>query len=985
MKNFILIAFGLLCFAQSPAQMPLPCTQLTNGVVPSVQSIQGDYYRNCIRIENTQVNWDGQSRKLHGEEIVVDQDFHVEATAGSGGDFVLEAQNRGSLEGTWFFPANTYQVPIYEKVEWGLKLPPEVMDAINHFIINDSTGSALMPSVNPFDDEQIDVVAEIRKLENGLAAGPVQPVYGFFYREYEKIWRDHNPDNLPDMDDPDNWRRREIISDYKFRIRWSPAAVGLYQVEIKVNVPGIGQYSLLPFQFEATWNDPKKSFISVTPNGKYFQTADGEVFFPVGQNLWRVSCRCDKLLSINGVNENHPDCDSCYADGADNLCCGLDEFLPNYPYDWRGSMYRGVDPDMQRNTEHIAVYLKMMERLDPYKQAGANMLRMSLYPILYEFEFEKLNNYYDRLFMADELDKFFDKAKSLDLRIDFCIQNQDFYLQHGGGATHWDYTNLLTRYGELQPNEVGYCYFTQSDLTNCTLEPVSFCTEAEAKKYYKKKLRYFIARYGYSSTLMSMELWSEANNVGNRAFEKIPTENEVAFADSLLGPIDHSYKWDITTRYAMGQWQIEMAEYIKNGLKHSSHPLGTHYAGFAMTELQANTSPYYDDSWKSPIFDYKGYSSYDRAIDRYRKMTDAPDNETDWDRIREASLTNQRPVLHLESGPTDYFNDIDVSAYEKELWCNGFAGFASSAMAWGWQTPTPVWNMMAKVDQFFKEHVFSMEGFTDTNHWVSDYADSNEGGNHAKWSEAVYLRNTETHTVVGILMNRTWNTYTTTTANLEIPYFWNQENLTMLNELYVKYLGVQLDEGKKFTTFVNLTYDSDDAPQLKSMGFCNSYVIVYYDPYTLQIISISQDDGDIMGKLKLKHFPTLSAVRPYVLFKIVKTGICGQNSPMLDLDSMEHHSERNEQLNGNKVTSLAEDNSTPTDQCQLMPNPFESNLNIQCNFKMLNLQVFDSNGNIIFTIDKPNSQNDFSFLSPGVYTLKILGASEVKTFKIVKL
>jgi hypothetical protein len=288
MKKILLLLFGLMWFAQSRAQMPLPCTQLNGGVAPALQSITGDYYRSCIRIADTQVNWDGQSRRLHGNDIEVAQDFHVEATSGSGGDFVLDAQNRGDIEGAWFFPANSYQVPLYEKVEWGIKLPSEAMEAINHFIINDSTGSNLMPSVNPFDDEQIDVVAEIRKMENGFATGEIQPVYGFFYREYEKIWRDHNPDNLPDMDDPDNWFRHEIISDYKFRIRWSPAAVGMYEVTIKVNVPGIGQYSLLPFQFEATWNDPKKSFLAVTPNRKYFQTADGEVFFSCGAEFVAV-------------------------------------------------------------------------------------------------------------------------------------------------------------------------------------------------------------------------------------------------------------------------------------------------------------------------------------------------------------------------------------------------------------------------------------------------------------------------------------------------------------------------------------------------------------------------------------------------------------------------------------------------------------------------------------------------------------------------
>jgi hypothetical protein len=721
----------------------------------------------------------------------------------------------------------------------------------------------------------------------------------------------------------------------------------------------------------------------VTPNGKYFQTADGEVFFPVGQNLWRLSCKCDKLLSFDGVSDNHPDCDSCYTASADNLCCGLDEFPIGNPYDWRYDMYRGVRDDMQQNTEHIAVYLNMLNRLDPYKQAGANMLRMSLYPILYEFEFEKLNNYYDRLFMADELDKMFEKARSLDLRIDFCIQNQDFYLQHGV-SSHWDYTDEYTRSGELGDNPVGYCYYTRNDLTNCTLEPVSFCTEAQAKKYYKKKLRYFIARYGYSSTLMSIELWSEANNVGSRVFDSPPSPNEVDFANNFLGPIDHAYKFDPETQKAVGEWNIEMANYIKYGLKHWYHPLGTHYAGLAMTFLQNSDSPNYDNSWKSPIFDYKGYSSYDRAIDRYRKMTDAPDNQTDWDPIRDASGSNVRPVLHLESGPMDIFNDIDVSGYEKELWCNGFAGYASSSFAWGWQNPTPLWNMMGKVDQFFKEHVFSMEGFTDTDHWVSDYAESNEGNNHAKWSEAVYLRNTENHTVVGILMNRTWNTYTAT-ANLNTPFLWNERNSTWLNDLHQAYSGLNPDVNKRFTTFVDLPYSSNDAPKLKAMGFCNSYVIAYYDPHTLQMISIAEDDGDVTGKLKLKHFPTLNAERPYVLFKIVKTGICGQNSPLLDLDSMAHYSERNEELNEDLSIPVIEDNSPSIDQCLLMPNPIEANLNIQCNFSMLKLQVFDSSGNLIFTLDKPNAHNDFSFLPPGLYSLKILGISQVRIFKIVKL
>jgi hypothetical protein len=64
------------------------------------------------------------------------------------------------MEGDWFEPIN-YFPQLYEKIEWGVKLPDEVEAAIDNWIWNDQnpTLPPLVPALNPFDPEQIDLQA----------------------------------------------------------------------------------------------------------------------------------------------------------------------------------------------------------------------------------------------------------------------------------------------------------------------------------------------------------------------------------------------------------------------------------------------------------------------------------------------------------------------------------------------------------------------------------------------------------------------------------------------------------------------------------------------------------------------------------------------------------------------------------------------------------------------------------------------------------
>jgi Secretion system C-terminal sorting domain len=135
----------------------------------------------------------------------------------------------------------------------------------------------------------------------------------------------------------------------------------------------------------------------------------------------------------------------------------------------------------------------------------------------------------------------------------------------------------------------------------------------------------------------------------------------------------------------------------------------------------------------------------------------------------------------------------------------------------------------------------------------------------------------------------------------------------------------------------------------------------------------------------IHNFPTLTPTRPYVLFKIQQNCNRVLNGPIVSeiaqFENYEHSSQDDDFENTINIDVV---NNTE-DKCITLPNPFQSNLNIQCNFRMLKIEIFDSNGNLVSAIVKPTLQEDFGFLSSGLYTLKVLGISEVRILKIVKL
>ena len=984
------------------AQMPLPCLRYENSNITSLQSFNGSKSTECLQIDMyaapVHLN-DNNVREYTVGEGHIEPGFSYTPTSPTAGLNITLGTN-SEMQGAWFEPIN-YFPQLYEKIEWGVKLPDAVEQAIDNWISNDHNGTNLQPAINPFDPEQIDVKAIVEYYDNGVYTS--QPVFGFFYRSFEWIYDDHNPDNLPDMDDPDNWYRKEINTPFRFRFRWSSNVIAHHSVRLIVNVPNMGYWELEPFEFDSYWGHPSKSFITTTPNGKYFATADGNVYFPVGQNLFPQQCGCIKEFLVNRdfANGDTQICSECYPLGDEDPCCGLDSFPSNEgpPNDWRGAFWRGERSTIELGTEHMAAYMKQLKYMELLAQAGGNSFRTMINAISYEFEFEKLNNYYDRSFMNWELDNLIEKAHELKLRIEFNMQLHGTF-EHSD-RKRWDWSTLDTQDPTADQIHSGFCYYTQSDLTGCTLEPASFFASENAKKYYKKKLRYFIARYGYSPNIFQIELISEINNVGNR-------ENAEYIASQLGEQL--SYENTATVRRDIGDWQIEMANYIKNSLQHRRHLIAANYAGQPMwSSYNTNGSSFsyeeastacndenFDRTWSDPAIDVIAFSSYHQELTAFQYMADPTNQQFEWNSMKCGHLSTfpdlvnvpyalvNKPAVHAETGGY-LFMDMDNTFFERNIWANGFAGFASSGMDWGREWSDPRWNIFSKVRQFFNNEVFSYTDLTTENVWRPGYAEANSGQhgpNVAHWSEAVYMhRITQNQEVaVGILMNRTWNPVST----LQPDNTWDSGETNDYIQLHSEYVNAN---GQSCASFVTLPFIYPDAPKLTNMGNCNHFNITYYDPHTLAVIhTASESTGLLSNKLVLNEFPVLTLQRPYVLFKAVRDGNCIFHMPMNDDEYPENTAKETSELisAANEALQIVPLVQSESHSCDVFPNPFSSTFQLRCTERTISILLYNS---LSERIDLSNDgQNTYNLenLPAGIYLLKVQFTNTTFTYRVIK-
>jgi Secretion system C-terminal sorting domain/Domain of unknown function (DUF5060) len=177
-----------------------------------------------------------------------------------------------------------------------------------------------------------------------------------------------------------------------------------------------------------------------------------------------------------------------------------------------------------------------------------------------------------------------------------------------------------------------------------------FFKNAIAIKVFKNRLRYMVARYGFSVNIQSWELTNEINNTdGFYAANK----------DSV--------------RLWVRQWHDTMASYIKK-IDPNKHLVTTSYGGYDYNDHDSAT-------WHIPSLDVTSWHWYDASAspqDLAKQVT------------KKYLADFNKPTQQAEAGwsiqQPSGFENIDINGVQLHnlIWASAFSGAMGPAMQWNW-------------------------------------------------------------------------------------------------------------------------------------------------------------------------------------------------------------------------------------------------------------------------------------------------------------
>jgi hypothetical protein len=223
---------------------------------------------------------------------------------------------------------------------------------------------------------------------------------------------------------------------------------------------------------------------------------------------------------------------------------------------------------------------------------------------------------------AARIDGIFSKAAEQGIRIQLVINH------HGQYAT------------EVNPNWADNPFNVENG--GILKDPKEFFTHPEMKRRYKDRLRYLVARWGWSPNLFGWELWNEVNNT-----------------DALR-------KGSPDERRAVLDWHVEIARFLRE-LDPYNHLITT-----SGCTIKKDSSE--DDTWGLPEFDFNQAHDYvPNLIDRIRGLA------VDMRRFK-------KPFFYGELGISEvnWPNPEEAIPLHDMLWTSVVSPVAGTAMTWYW-------------------------------------------------------------------------------------------------------------------------------------------------------------------------------------------------------------------------------------------------------------------------------------------------------------
>jgi hypothetical protein len=798
----------------------------------------------------------------------------------------------------------------FEKLELGITLPADILEKVNNFVNNAEVGAE--DKLNPYLDWKTRVYAEFTPVD---VTAPFV-IDGFYTKEFTPWMVTTLPPLSPGQERYSEAEYEalggytENPTDYPFRVRFAPNKVGKWKALVKIEVNGILVHTSSVFEFNVI-ESGNPGYVRVGINKRYLRREG--TFYPLGCNLnWpetdsiRDFDLAEKLVTYNPEGEKKT----------------VSE----------GYMHKVAKP---------RVYDKYRDYMNLLADGGANYYRSIMYPASTELEWEHLGDYTKRLSMAQEMDSIVNTAKARDLFIHWNMQiHYSFQYSQNAYDRYWCWQSGMISEGTI--HNFAYRSVVESN------EPVDFLIDDDAKKYYKQRLRYILARWGYSTNVAVWELFSEISNVG-------------ASAADNSGFYMTDTNW---VRYR--DWQVEMADYLKTMYHGQCHLLTASYGGekheddntFESSSMDIMTSNVYD--FEEPNFGDFWINSV------AKKYLNESDNS-----INSYSRNNVKPLIFSETDPIATNCDELRVDIRRSIWQAPFSGLAG-ALSWEMQWSPEYFDNYGKIRNFIADIDFDTEqwhsgatvlGSPNSYFFNSDYAKDMDGKviplidcciKRERKADLSYLRSGDANFAVGVITNKTYN-IETVSGCLNDDY-WSESYQT---NLYPAQL----------VSFQN--------EKLKLNGLFNSkYYINYFNLSDVNNPMSSSDDQGLKIKIEGSSFP--NETNYITLFKARRENFSWINST----------DEINEESFIDK-TLQERDYNLFVDTVILFPNPFTSNITLKLRFKSnldYSIRTIDGKEILFGSITSDVTNINVEELVSGLYIIELRGNKKLVYFnKIIKL
>ena len=412
----------------------------------------------------------------------------------------------------------------------------------------------------------------------------------------------------------------------------SPELNALFELQIEVEtVEELNFFDYDQIVLKAVFRSPSLS--EMTVEGFYFQnyeTSSGQELIPIGDPHYRIRFSPYepgnwefKLLLQDQTGQNETEWQSFWVDESDYS--GFVKVAPNQRQliDQEGKLVFLSGENITWTSDYPG-YDPMAHYFGQLADYGGNFAKLMLTPWGYHIEWEGgLRNYMSRQQDAYMLDSLFRMAhqKDIFLQLAFSIHNE---LNFGFPAEDWTSNPYNIANG-------GFCE-----------QPQDFFTNPDARAAYKNRMRYLVARYGYSRNLVAWEVFSETDNF----------------------PFYSNFKNQIS------DWVIEMANWLQQN-DPWNHLVSV---GYALPESEAVV-------WHHPSVDFTQlhlyYKHADLAGDVVRQMN--------------MYLRNyQKPVLVGEFGIGHFSDSMAIwdpqgLALQNALFASSITGSMGGVVPWYWE------------------------------------------------------------------------------------------------------------------------------------------------------------------------------------------------------------------------------------------------------------------------------------------------------------